>query len=389
MCRCLYELASFSAYRPDAAVVVSPLLLGVVVPSTHLLLFNGYLTFLLLWPYLPGLVGFILAQFAAEVVLFAGAALLADLYTDDLRVLSEQLRAFDLRQAAVSVESDRQVINRSVERMYAKSGTQGRSGIDAFNEHIRDHLFANVRARLLCQRATLPYTTMVACLWVPTIGYVGAVSSSAAALPWRLQLAFAAWHADLAFLVMPLCCALAMWLVGVDALSSAVGQPTRPEMEAEHGDCREAQPFGVRECLRRRGLVYLLCGTITSSVFICLTLVLYVLPGALVSANEPSSVSSCSAALCWLLPTVALSCMAVWTFGTVDKIADNEGALTEREALDAHEPMSLPVAPSIPPPSAAFVAARQRSRGARCEVRGRSRGSMRAEPPAVGNVELI
>jgi len=170
---CVYEIAVFKAIKPKAPVRIIPLRLSMAIVILVVFLCCGAAAYVALFPVLApfGIATFMLAAFGCSALALFGGALVGHDYAATKQRMVTQLLKFDIQSAECFSPDDRMEIFRKVEALFHAVKLPGHtSGLDAFNEVVRNKLGTQMLENLEQQRALIPYR-FVAIGSMPFVGF--------------------------------------------------------------------------------------------------------------------------------------------------------------------------------------------------------------------------
>lgn len=204
---CAYELASYCADRSNASVSLIPIGLYTMAATIQVYYSVGFAIFYVLWPVLPGIMGFNIISGLAGLPVFILCAVTGEYYADELGQLASQLQSFDIHNCRFTVETDRAAVMGAVGQLYPNGGAE------RFNKFVRNDLTRKVLATFCTRRSLMSYRLAVITQLPALCGYIGFVSSMRHA-PFPYQVAYSVYSVTCVVALYPLTIAGCMSAAG-------------------------------------------------------------------------------------------------------------------------------------------------------------------------------
>lgn len=220
---CAFELGFFMAANPNGKIHLLPIRIYEQMWLIHVYLAFSLAAFLLIWPALPGLIGFEIINYICLMVPCAFTALASENNMREFKELKRQMRCFDIRTANVKMERDRMTILSTINSMYT-------GGIDEFNSMVQEVIHDRLVDGLTHPRTVVPYHMLLLASF-PLIPFFLSCESSVRHQPILWQFAhyifdytvvFAAWPT-----VMVICMRLGIYMAPDEAETPAL--PSNPD----------------------------------------------------------------------------------------------------------------------------------------------------------------
>jgi len=198
---CVYELASFLALRPHGRIVALPLKVPVAKLAINLAYFLGSAT-VIIWPLHFDFFFFVAIGIGAFV---SGLLLMFafDWYERDVIALQSQFDEFDFSKTKITVESDRQAIEKSIIEMYPNGG------VAEFNSIVRTKVKKVMLKEFSKQRCRISYRDALILIFPSFCANLSCLSSYRHS-PAPFQLVAVVFKVTFIFAVHPLVLALSM-----------------------------------------------------------------------------------------------------------------------------------------------------------------------------------
>jgi len=153
---CCFEIATFRAKNPKGAIKLISIGLQTMMFHCHIYYLFCYVSFLLVWPWVPGVMGFFGAGLLAMFPVYTYCAYGGEDYFRTRALLEKQLAEFEFKNAEMQEESDKIEVLSQIDHMFA-------GGVAEFDRFMETEIREAVVAQFVQQLSPVPFSNAFVC----------------------------------------------------------------------------------------------------------------------------------------------------------------------------------------------------------------------------------